>query len=210
MRRMTLPDRVRLPLDFDSGRLAAALACFGPGDWTRHFVRGNYEGDWSALPLRAPAGETHPLRMIYPDPIAERFTETPSLDRVPYIREVLGHFDCPLRCVRLMRLTPGSRIKEHVDPDIDAETGMARLHVPIATGAGVAFLVNGRAVDMAPGSVWYLRLSDPHSVDNRGAADRVHLVIDADVNPWLEGMLRAGVSAARSGRSAGPGGCSRY
>jgi hypothetical protein len=45
---------------------------------------------------------------------------------------------------------------------------------------------------MAPGSVWYLRLSDPHQVANRGETDRVHLVLDATVNPWLARMLREG------------------
>jgi hypothetical protein len=42
---------------------------------------------------------------------------------------------------------------------------------------------------MAAGSAWYLRLSDPHIVYNRGTADRVHLVIDAVVNKWLRAVL---------------------
>jgi hypothetical protein len=40
-------------------------------------------------------------------------------------------------------------------------------------------------VIMEPGIVWYLRLSDPHSVINNGISDRMHLVIDAAVNDWL-------------------------
>jgi len=51
---------------------------------------------------------------------------------------------------------------------------------------------------MAPGSVWYLRLADPHSVVNDGDIDRVHLVIDAEMNDWLLQMLHAGVNAART------------
>jgi hypothetical protein len=38
---------------------------------------------------------------------------------------------------------------------------------------------------MAPGECWYLRLSDPHRVANRGETDRVHLLIDCRVNDWL-------------------------
>ena len=60
-----LPDRIRLPLAFDPAPLAADLAGFVASDWTAHFVHDNYQGDWSALPLRAAAGETHPLRLIY-------------------------------------------------------------------------------------------------------------------------------------------------
>lgn len=201
-----LPDRIELPLAFDPAELAADVAGFGPDEWMRHFVRDNYEGEWSALPLRCPAGERHRLRMNYPDPAATAFADTGYLDRAPAIRAALERFRCPLRAVRLMRLAPGSHIKEHEDPDLDAACGRARLHVPIATDAGVEFLLNGRPVEMTPGSAWYLRLADRHSVINRGAEARVHLVIDTEVNDWLAEML---LSAARSGRSGDRAGCSR-
>ncbi len=42
---------------------------------------------------------------------------------------------------------------------------------------------------MEAGAVWYLRLSDPHRAANRGATDRVHLVIDAVVNDWMRQLL---------------------
>ena len=51
--------------------------------------------------------------------------------------------------------------------------------------------IERRQVVMAPGSAWYLRLSDPHSVANRGTSDRVHFVIDCIANDWLIGQLRA-------------------
>ena len=50
----------------------------------------------------------------------------------------------------------------------------------------------GKAI-MAPGSVWYLRLADEHSIVNGGTRDRVHLVIDCTVDDWLLGKLRQGV-----------------
>ena len=64
--------------------------------------------------------------------------------------------------------------------------------MPVATSRDVEFRLGGRRVEMAPGSVWYLRLSDPHSVVNRGSTDRIHLVIDATVNAWLARMLTEG------------------
>jgi Aspartyl/Asparaginyl beta-hydroxylase len=190
-----LPDRIRLPMDFDPAPLAADLAAFGEADWTRHFVRDNYEGDWSAIPLRAAAGETHPVRMIGQHRFELDFVDTPYLGRAPTIAPVLAQFRCPLKSVRLMRLTPGSAIREHVDPDIDAAQGWARLHMPILTGSEVVFLLAGRRVEMAPGSVWYLRLAEPHAATNGGAEPRIHLVIDAVVNDWLLEMLRAGADA---------------
>lgn len=188
--RTTLPDRVLLPFAFDPARLAEDLGAFDEADWVSHAVRQNYDGDWSAIPLRAPAGETHPIRMIYPDPMATHFVDTYFLDRTPYFRAVLARFECPLRTARLMRLTPGSVIKEHVDYNLDAQGEMVRIHIPVTTSPEVAFLLNRRAVAMEPGSVWYLRLTDPHAVANRGTRDRVHLVVDARVNDWLIETLR--------------------
>jgi hypothetical protein len=153
-------------------------------------VRQNYEGDWTVLPLRKAAGATHPVMMIYADPTATAFEDAPLLDRMPYVREVLARFACPVQTVRLMRLAPGSVIREHRDHDLAAEWGAARIHVPITTSDAVEFLLNGEPVVMTPGSAWYLRLSDPHSVVNRGSVDRVHLVIDCVADPWLTGLLR--------------------
>jgi hypothetical protein len=183
------PDRVRLPLAFDVPAMVADLAALQRGDWVEHFVKQNYAGDWSVVPLRAPAGETHPIRMIYSDPSATAWVDTPWLDRSPALRRVIGSFDCPVTVVRHMRLTPGSLIHEHSDNDLMAESGVARIHVPITTNPGVSFILNGTPVAMAPGEAWYLRLADPHSVRNEGSSDRVHLVLDVHVNAWLERML---------------------
>ncbi|TMJ18326.1 MAG: aspartyl/asparaginyl beta-hydroxylase domain-containing protein [Alphaproteobacteria bacterium] len=192
----TLPDRIRLPIDFDPKPLAADLERFEPADWTRHYVRDNYEGEWSAVPLRAAAGETHPLRMIGVHSSDKGFIDTLYLDRAPALRAALSQFHCPLKAVRLMRLGAGSIIKEHDDHDPEAERGAARLHVPITTNPEVEFLLNRSPVPMTPGSAWYLRLSDPHSVANRGASDRVHLVIDTWRSDWLDRMLHAGAARA--------------
>ena len=187
--RLAFPDRVRLPMAFDPARLAADLAAFDGDEWVAHFVRQNYEGDWSALPLRAQVGATHPIQMIYSPPGVTDFADTPFLSRAPYFAEVIAAFACPVTCVRLKRLTPGSVIKEHHDNDLAAEEGVARIHVPVATNDRVEFLLNGTPVTMKPGEAWYLRLADPHAVANRGDADRVHLVIDVLVDDWMRGML---------------------
>ncbi|RSV39699.1 aspartyl beta-hydroxylase [Sphingomonas sp. ABOLE] len=191
-KRYVYPDRVRLRLIFDAARLRADLAALAASSWTPHFVPQNYSGDWGVMPLRAPAGADHPILMIAAHPDARDFVDAPALRRAPYLREVLSHFDCTLRSVRLMRLGPRSCIREHCDPGLSAEEGLVRLHLPILTNSRVRFEVNRRPVVMAPGEVWYLRLSDPHRVDNAGADARVHLVIDAAMSPWLDAQLREG------------------
>ncbi|HWK97172.1 MAG TPA: aspartyl/asparaginyl beta-hydroxylase domain-containing protein [Pseudolabrys sp.] len=183
------PDRLRLPLDFDPARLAADMDAIAGAGWISHFVTQNYEGDWSVIPLRAQAGARHPIQMIYSNPAATAFEDTPLLESAAYIQEVLAAFACPLQAVRLMRLAPGSLIKEHRDHDLRFEDGTVRLHIPVVTNPTVDFRLNGVRCVMAAGTCWYLRLADPHSVANRGPTDRVHLVIDATVNGWLKALF---------------------
>ena len=184
-----VPDRLRLPLVFDPVPLQRDLDALAASGWIAHFVTGNYTGDWSVIPLRGPAGATHPVAMAYSDPAAAAFADTPFLARCPAFAAVLAAFACPLQAVRLMRLGPGAVIREHRDHDLAFEQGSVRIHVPVVTNPGVDFRLNGRPVTMEPGSAWYLRLSDPHGVANRGAAARIHLVIDAGVNPWLADLF---------------------
>jgi Aspartyl/Asparaginyl beta-hydroxylase len=185
----SFPDRVRLPISFDPALLVRDLERLASVGWTRHFVTEHYDGDWSVIPLRGTVGATHPVMMIYPAPDVTEFADTPMLRVCPYFRQVLGSFACSPRAVRLMRLAPGSVIKEHTDHDLSVDAGVVRLHIPIVTNSGVTFLLNGSRVVMAAGSVWYLRLSDPHSVVNAGDAARVHMVIDADAGDWIRSLL---------------------
>jgi hypothetical protein len=191
---MPLPDRLRLPFTFDADLLARDLDGLSAVGWTQHFVRQNYDGDWSVIPLRGKAGAKHPVMMIYSDPTCTDFADTPMLAACPYFRQVLDTFKTPLRAVRLMRLTPGSVIKEHNDLELSFEEGTVRIHVPVVTNAGVEFYLNRSRVVLDAGSAWYLRLSDPHSVVNRGSSDRVHMVIDAEANRWVADILKASTS----------------
>ena len=181
---------MRLPLAFDPAALQADLATVEGMTWVDHFVRQNYEGQWDVLPLRHVAGATHPIMQATSPPDATEFVDAAVLDRTPAFRAVLAAFECPVKVARLMRLTPGSQIKEHADYDLAADWGKARIHVPVTTNPGVTFLLNREPVTMVPGEAWYLRLADPHAVTNEGDSDRIHIVIDCDVNDWLLGMIR--------------------
>jgi hypothetical protein len=184
-------DRLRLRARFDPAAMRRDLDGLESSDWIDHFVPQNYDGTWSVLPFRAPAGARHPIQTIYSDPSCDTFVDTPLLARCGYFQQILATFRCPLHAVRLMKLTPGSTIKPHADLDLAAEVGRVRLHIPVTTNPDVDFRLNGERISMDEGECWYLRLSDTHSVANRGRTDRVHLVIDALVNPWLEEELRA-------------------
>ncbi len=176
---------LRLPFDFEPGRLLADLSAIRPDEWLPHFNTRIYDGEWSGVALRAPGGK----HQLYPDPTATDFAATPILDRCPYFRDVMAVFRCPLTSVRLLRLAAGSSIGEHCDYRLGYEDGEVRIHVPIVTDDAVAFFVAGSRVPMRPGESWYLNVNLPHRVDNRSTIDRIHLVLDCVVDPWLAGVF---------------------
>jgi len=183
-------DHYQLPFSFAPEKLQADLRTLLQNDtlWTDHFVTANYSGSWSVIPLRANAGATHPIKMIYSDPTSKDYVDTPFLQSCPFFQEVLGNFPTTLYAVRLMRLASGSVIKEHRDHDLDLASGCVRIHIPVVTNPQLYFYLNDRRVVMNEGECWYLRLSDPHRVENQGP-DRVHLVIDMAVNDWVRKVL---------------------
>lgn len=178
----------RLPFRFDAARLRADLDRAAGLPWSRHFLSDNYRGEWSALALRAIAGGENNI-YAHPHP-PEDYGDTEVLAACAYLREVLARFRCPLGSVRLMKLAPGSQILEHVDPGCGYEDGQVRLHVPITTSPEVEFYLDRERVTMQPGECWYLNFQLPHRAVNAGTADRVHLVLDCTVNPWLDAVFQ--------------------
>lgn len=178
---------LKLLLSFDPARLRADLAQVGDEEWTAHFNKQCYEGEWSGVSLRSVGGGTGQL---YPDPnAAGKFADTPLLDRCPYFREVVEAFECEKEAVRLLRLAAGARILEHRDFKLNNEGGVLRVHIPVSTNPGVEFTLDGAPVPMLEGESWYLDLTLKHSAANLGDTDRVHLIIDCCTNEWTDRLL---------------------
>ena len=112
------------------------------------------------------------------------------MDACACFRSVVDRFECDKESIRLLRLAPGSRIKEHSDRGAGYSSGSFRIHVPVSTNPRVRFVVGGAEVRMEPGGCWYADFGLPHSVSNDGVTDRIHLVIDAVRNPWTDALFR--------------------
>jgi hypothetical protein len=180
-------EAVKMPFSFDTAALKKDLQKFSVDDWTPHFNQSYYEGDWSAVALRAAKNSHLP---IYPDPVAAKgYENTEILARCSYIPEVLKTFQCELESVRLLKLGAGAKILEHRDYKLGFEDGVARIHVPIETNPQVEFRLNGKLLQMREGEAWYLNFNLPHSVNNNGASERIHLVIDCLVNDWMRNIF---------------------
>lgn len=178
-----------LQLNFptDINELKKELHQLQSREWPLHYQTLHYEGEWSALSLRSTNGRSdNPI--ISPDGSAT-YRDTELLEQCPYINELLSRIHCPIEAVRLLKLTPGSVIKEHTDADLCFEKGAIRLHIPITTNPGVEFLVDGEPLRMAEGECWYCNFNRPHALANRGITDRIHLVIDALVNDWVKDLF---------------------
>ncbi|MCX6854417.1 MAG: aspartyl/asparaginyl beta-hydroxylase domain-containing protein [Verrucomicrobia bacterium] len=183
------PNAAKLSLVFDPAGLQADLAKLGSNEWVAHFNTGFFSGDWSGAALRSVGGDG---TKMYADTSHGDFANTALLQECRHLKAVIESFQCPLRSVRLLRLTAGSVIREHRDYDLGYDAGEVRLHVPVITNPQVEFYLNNRRFRMAEGECWYLDLNLPHRVQNRGATDRVHLVIDCQLNDWLRDLISQG------------------
>ena len=194
----SFPDRIKLPFVFDPSKMKNELLKLRDEEWIEHMNKLGYAGSWKILPFRGPANAVHPIQLINCDPSCKEFKNTELLERCEYFQEILEKFECSLLNVRLMNLLPGSIIKEHTDMDLSIEDGIARFHVPVLTNPKVVFFVNRKKVKMKEGECWYLKLSDPHAVANYSNGDRIHLVIDCEVNDWVINALNEGINVKQN------------
>ena len=178
---------LQLPFRFDPELLRSDLSRIQPGEWTPHYNERDYGGDWHGVALRSLSGDSRQL--LASQGGSDAYADTGVLCRSPYLREVLSTFRCPLKSVRLLRLGPGSVIREHADPALGFEDGEVRIHIPVQTNSGVEFCLAGEPLQFKEGNCYYINVSLPHRVSNRGSEARIHLVIDADVNDWVRGVF---------------------
>jgi len=185
-----------LPFYFDPERLKADLAQIRSEEWTPHYNQNDFGGDWRGVALRSPTG--HITNLTAPFTAASTFADTALMTRCVYLREVAASFLCPLKAVRLLSLAPGSFIREHVDNALVYEDGEMRIHIPVQTSTDVEFYVAGERLNLEEGHSYYVNVNLPHRITNRGRSDRVHLIIDLEVNDWVDAL----VGEARARHSA--------
>ena len=176
----------RLPVHVPLKKIQHEVATI-KGQWNPHFNHKHYEGEWTVLSLRSPSGKTD---QIIPERTDDKvYADTELMNTCPAIRKLMEGLQCPKMAVRLMNLKAGAFIKEHRDHDLAFEKGEARLHFPVFTNPLVEFFVIGEKVEMKEGDCLYVNVNLPHKVANHGSSDRVHLVVDCEVNNWLKHLF---------------------
>ncbi|NQY07267.1 MAG: aspartyl/asparaginyl beta-hydroxylase domain-containing protein [Flavobacteriaceae bacterium] len=183
-------DRVKLPLTFDVQKMAEEVQALN----LERFVY------YDVQPLRSPAHFVDPSLPLpppaddYADGSWTDWKNTILLEKLPYIHEIMKGFQehTKVNLVRLLRLSPGAVVKEHTDPTLGLhiEKSVVRLTIPILTNDETVFYLNRKPVDMKPGQCWYLRLTDPHMIENHGATERINLTLDMIPNDWVRSLIK--------------------
>ena len=92
--------------------------------------------------------------------------------------------------ILLAKLRASGRIDEHVDIGYSL-LNVHRIHIPVITNEHIVFYVGGTTAQMRAGEFWEIDNGQKHAVENNGAEDRVHLIVD-----WMPNHAGLGVEAA--------------
>lgn len=103
----------------------------------------------------------------------------------PIVKELEQKVDGVRGHVLFINLPAGKSVKPHEDAG-QYFLSVARFHVPIITNPDVSFVVGGEDKFLEVGQCWEINNNKTHSVENRGAEDRIHLLIDVMPKKHME------------------------
>lgn len=181
----------RFPIKFDVERMRQEYALLQDEAWLGHYDP-TLSREWKAIMLVSLNGETVDEESQRGADDYTLMKRTQIIEKLPYFREILDSFNCNQGRVRILKLSPGAGINIHRDIRHEAANiavGRVRLHIPIITNDKVTFFVGGEKIKMVPGRLYYVNFSKLHYVKNEGDADRIHLVLDLEVNDWLASIF---------------------
>lgn len=185
---------LKLPIRFDAEALAAEVRALPPSAWTPHPT--GFVGN-EAVRLVTPGGEDN-------DALEGPMGETDSLRRCDYVRQIMAEIGGVWGRSRFMGLAAGREVPPHIDIHYYWRTHW-RIHIPVITNPGVLFTCGDQTVHMAAGECWLFDSFLRHDVQNKGDAQRIHLVLDTVGGGSLPELMKAAESADAEPRFLKPG-----
>jgi hypothetical protein len=180
---------LKLPIRFDTEALAAEARALPPSAWTPHPT--GFVGN-EAVRLVTPGGEDS-------DNIEGPMAASDSLNRCDYVRQIMAEIGGVWGRSRFMGLAAGREVPPHIDINYYWRTHL-RIHIPVITNPGVLFTCGDETVHMAAGECWVFDSFLKHDVQNKGDAQRIHLVLDTvggGILPELMQSAGQGTTEAR-------------
>ena len=113
-----------------------------------------------------------------------------NASKLPVIDQLLVETGLVFRLARFMRLAPGGEICKHTDSFLGG--GVVRIHVPIRAHTDARLYIDGERCDWDEGQLWFGDFSKPHWSVNNSEVDRVHLVMDVELDAKLIELLEDG------------------
>ncbi len=185
---------LKLPIRFDAEALAAEVRALPPPAWTPHPT--GFIGN-EAVRLVTPAGEDS-------DAIDGPMAATDSLNRCDYVRQIMAEIGGVWGRSRFMGLAAGREVPPHIDIHYYWRTHL-RIHIPVITNPGVLFTCGDETVHMAAGECWVFDSFLRHDVQNKGDAQRIHLVLDTVGGGILPELMKAAEDGVTDARLLAPG-----
>ena len=185
---------LKLPIRFDADALAAEVRALPQSAWTPHPT--GFVGN-EAVRLVTPAGEDS-------DAIEGPMAATDSLNRCDYVRQIMAEIGGVWGRSRFMGLAPGREVPPHIDIHYYWRTHL-RIHIPVITNPGVLFTCGDQTVHMAAGECWVFDSFLRHDVQNKGDAQRIHLVLDTVGGGLLPELMKAAEGRPTDARLLSPG-----
>ena len=188
----------RFPLKIDVERMVEELRALEGDKWLSHYDTALADG-WTTIPLVSHDGSADNENSQRVGKWGH-YRPTKYADKLPTFKAVLDAFNCEAGRVRIMKLMPGSIIREHrdtYDEVSDYAFGQVRLHIPVVTNDKVVFTVDGKNIKMKAGRLYYVNFSKKHYVRNDGNEPRTHFVLDLKVNDSLRAIFPPITTAQR-------------
>ena len=166
-------DGTKLRKQLEEQVLTVPITMQGPnfGGWSLTSTGGHFSDDWTYGCFIV--NGAYDLEKV-------KTSNKPTSLLRDYLKETIQKVSAlglnPLRC-RISLLKANSKSVLHRDGA--DEQYMVRLHIPIVTNEGCAFLADGEAAHLpADGNGYLLSVNRMHQIVNTGSTDRYHLMMD--------------------------------
>jgi hypothetical protein len=166
----------KLPLRFDSARLAEELSQFEDQDWIS--LSGDALGDTAIILISV--GGTLNQDFAISGPLAA----TAFLERCAYIKQILKNLNSPISRCRLVRIKNTTETQAQVGCHYHWFRHNI-ICIPIVTNPTVKLFCDDNSIQMATGKAWTFDTRQAHWMCNEAEQACIHLIIETSRLPSL-------------------------